>query len=219
MVITAIERTRGRRGRVDVYVDGEPRLQLGREFVRTRRLRPGDTVEAEQLQALAEVDARQEALQVAAAMLARRPHSEREIRRKLALKRVAAQLIDETIEKLRSARLIDDAEFARGWVQARDEGSPRGRRLLAQELRSRGVETPLAHAAVLAVADDEAAYRAAERRSRSLRSLDYPAFRARMASFLQRRGFGWEDTRVAIDRCWREANGEPIADVFADDMG
>ncbi|HEX5478181.1 MAG TPA: hypothetical protein VFY79_00525, partial [Dehalococcoidia bacterium] len=82
MVITAIERARGRRGRVDVYVDGVARLQLGRAFVQTQRLRPGDLIEATRLEALAEADARAGATQAAVAMLARRPHSERELRRK-----------------------------------------------------------------------------------------------------------------------------------------
>jgi regulatory protein len=207
VVITAIERTRGRRGRVDVYVDGLARLQLGRELVRMRRLRPGDFIETEQLEALAEADARASAMQAAVAMLARRQHSEREVRRKLALRRVATPIIEETIAKLLAARLIDDAEFARSWVQARDEASPRGRRLLTQELRMRGVQVPVATAAAAAVADDEAAYRAAERRARSLASLDHATFRSRMASFLQRRGFGWETARAAIEHCWREIGG------------
>ena len=219
MIITAIERTRGRRGRVDVYVDGQPRLQLGREFVRTRQMRPGDLIEPEQIDALAEADARQSAMQAAAAMLARRQHSERELRRKLSMRRMAADVIDETVEKLRAARLIDDAEFARGWVQARDEGSPRGRRLLTQELRARGVQVHVAASAVAAVSDEEAVHRAAERRARSLASLEYPVFRARMASFLQRRGFGWEESRAAIDLCWRERGGAPVADDFADGIG
>lgn len=214
MVITAIERTRGRRGRVDVYVDGVARLQLGREFAHTRLLRPGDLIDAEQLAALADADARAGAMQAAVAMLARRQHSEREVRRKLALRRVAAPVIDETIEKLRAARLIDDAEFARGWVQARDEGSPRGRRLLAQELRMRGVQMAVATTAAAAVADDEAAYRAAERRARALASLDYATFRLRMASFLQRRGFGWDTARTAIARCWFEIGGDVVEDEF-----
>ncbi|HEX5480326.1 MAG TPA: regulatory protein RecX, partial [Dehalococcoidia bacterium] len=137
-----------------------------------------------------------------------------ELRRKLALRRVAAPLIDETIEKLRAARLIDDAEFARSWVQARDEGSPRGRRLLTQELRMRGVQMPVATTAAAMVTDDEAAYRAAERRARAFASLDYATFRSRMGSFLQRRGFGWDTARAAIERCWRERGGDAVEDDF-----
>jgi hypothetical protein len=76
----------------------------------------------------------------------------------------------------------------------------------------RGVQRAVAPTAAAAVADDEAAYRATERRARSLASLDYGTFRSRMASFVQRRGFGWETARTAIERCWRELGGDAVED-------
>src|SRR5689334_6309384 len=109
MIITAVERTRGRRGRVDVWLDGVTRIELGREFAQQQGLRPGAEVDRARIDALAEGDVRRQALQAAGAMLARRPRSEREIRRRLAQRRFEPALIDETIAKLEHARLIDDA--------------------------------------------------------------------------------------------------------------
>jgi regulatory protein len=215
MIITSIERTARRRGRVDVYGDGERRAELGRALAMAA-LRPGQVVDAQQLAALAETDARQQAMQLAASMLARRAHSEREIRRRLAHRRFEPAVIDETIGKLAAARLIDDAAFARLWTEARDETSPRGRRLIVQELRQRGVERDIATSAAEPVDDEDAAYRAAERRSRSMAALEYQAFRTRLSSFLQRRGFGWEASRRAVERCWTDLGGSTDADDLAE---
>ncbi len=204
MIITGVERQVRRRGRVDVYVDGALRFDVAREVARTRGLRPGRRIEAAEIEAIVALDQRRQALDAAVAMLARRPRSEREVRQRLRMRKFAAPLIDETVEKLRSAELIDDAEFARAWAESRDRSSPRGRRLIMQELRAFGVAAPVAVEAAASVSDADAAYRVAAKRSRSLASLDYVTFRNRLGAQLQRRGFGWETARAAVERCWRE---------------
>jgi regulatory protein len=215
MIVTALHRTPRRRGRVDVYIDGVRRCELGRKLV-DGALRDGDSVTEAQIEALVLTDARKEAMRIAAAMLARRARSEREIRTRLQRQRFAPELVDETIARLRSARLVDDAAFARTWADARDEMSPRGRRLIVQELRSRGVAGEVAANAAEAVDDEDAAYRAAARRSRSLHALDAQAFHTRLASFLQRRGFGWETSRRAVERCWQEVGAGTERSVLTD---
>ena len=78
-------------------------------------------------------------------------------------------------------------------------------RLIARELRANGVEAAIADEAAAAVSDEDAAYRLAARRLRSLAGLEYDAFRNRLGAYLQRRGFGWDVCRATVDRCWRGA--------------
>jgi regulatory protein len=171
-------------------------------------LRPGAAIDAAQIEAIVAADRRRAALETAAAMLARRPRSEREVRRRLEGRRFDAPVIEETVARLRELKLLDDAEFARAWTESRDRSSPRGRRLIVQELRAAGVAGPTAIEAASAVSEEEAAYRVAEKKARALASCDYRAFRDKLGAHLQRRGFGWETARATVDRCWREANGE-----------
>jgi regulatory protein len=207
VIITAINRNPKRRGRVDVYVDGERAFDIARDAAASRELRPGRPIDRSEIEALVAADARKQALDSAVAMLARRPRSEREIRRRLAKRKFAPALIDTTIEALRRHGFIDDAKFAASWTESRERSSPRGRRLVVQELRTLGVAAPLAHAAAAAVEEPEGAYRIASRRAASLATLDYASFRNRLAGFLQRRGFGWDVTRATVERCWRELGG------------
>lgn len=220
MIVTAVERTRGRRSRVDVYVDGAVLFDVARDTAADLGLRPGRAIDAGEAEAIVAADQRRQALATAAAMLARRPRSEREIRQRLAQRRFAAELIDATVARLRASKLIDDAEFARAWTESRDRTSPRGQRLLVQELRRYGVETSTAQAAAAEVSDPDAAYRVATKRARALGGLEYRAFRDRLGSFLQRRGFGWDVARATVERCWRESGGGASADDgVLDDSG
>jgi regulatory protein len=81
-----------------------------------------------------------------------------------------------------------------------------------QELRAHGVDAAVAAEAAAEVSDADAAYRVAARRLRSLAGLDERAFRGRLGSLLQRRGFGWEICKTTVERCWRESCGASPAD-------
>lgn len=214
MVITAVEAIAKRRSRVRVYADGVAVAELPAALARSERLAPGRTIEQAEIDAIVAKEERRRAMAAAAAMLARRPHSERQVRQRLARRQTDAAVVDETVARLLDVRLLDDAEFARAWADGRDRSSPRGRRLVVQELRAAGVDGDVALAAASAIDDGDAAYRLAASRMRSFRELEYEAFRARLAGLLQRRGFGWDVVRDTVARCWREAH--PGAD---DDPG
>jgi regulatory protein len=113
---------------------------------------------------------------------------------------------------LRALKLIDDAAYARYFAEARDRTSPRGRRLITQELRANGVDVDTAATATADLSDEEAAYRLASRRMRSLSGIEYDAFRSRLGGMLQRRGFGWDTARATIERCWTELGRERAED-------
>lgn len=204
MIITAVERSRRHRGRVDVHVDGAVACELARAFAETRGLRPGAEISRDQLAAIVADDRRRMALDAAVAMLARRPRSERELRQRLRRRSFEPELVEQTMARLRSTNLIDDVEYARAFTESRDRQSPRGSRLIARELRANGVDAAVADRAASAVSDEDAAYRLASRRLRSLAGLEYDAFRNRLGSYLQRRGFGWEVCRSTVERCWRD---------------
>ncbi len=203
MIVTAIERAH-RRGRMNIYIDGVVAFEIARTALGEHKLRPGREIDEDEIGAIVAAVARREALASALAMLTRRPRSEREIRRRLAQRKCDATLIDETIARLRTAKLLDDAEFARMWTESRDRLSPRGQRLMVQELRALGVANEIATDAASTVDDPEAAYRVASKRKRSLSRFAYPEFRTKLGAYLQRRGFGWDIARATVDRCWRE---------------
>lgn len=210
MIVTAVVR-KARRKAVDVYVDGQSALTIGRELAIERGIRPGLTVSHQQLRALAIDDARRAALETALRLLAYRPRSEQELRRRLRQKGFPKAPVDESLARLRQLGYVDDASFARFYTETQQSSRPRSRRLLTGELRGRGVEQSVAEEATADVSDEDAAYAAASRRLRTLRELEYQRFRERLGSFLTRRGFSYDVARRTIERCWSELEGDAIA--------
>lgn len=100
-------------------------------------------------------------LEAAARFLEVRPRSEAEVRRRLRDAGYRADLVAGALERLVELGYLDDAAFARAWVESRDRAHPRGARALRDELRRKGVatddiEAALAAREAAATGDDQA---------------------------------------------------------------
>jgi regulatory protein len=97
-------------------------------------------------------------MEAAAAYLALRPRSVDETRRRLRHAGYRADLVDQAVARLIELGYLDDAAFARAWVERRDRSRPRGELALRRELRARGVpEDAIAGALRSRGVDDELA--------------------------------------------------------------
>ena len=98
----------------------------------------------------AAVDDPAEVLAAAARFLEARPRSTDEARRRLRDAGYRVDLVDAALDRLTELGYLDDAAFARAWVESRDRARPRGARALRDELRRKGVATVDAEAALAA---------------------------------------------------------------------
>ncbi|MDQ4008867.1 MAG: RecX family transcriptional regulator, partial [Actinomycetota bacterium] len=96
------------------------------------------------------------------------------------------------LDRFEEVGLVDDAAFARAWVESRHTGRGLARRALAQELRRKGVSDDLA-AEVLDGIDPEdeteLARRLVRRKLRTMGRLDDRAKVRRLTGMLARRGY------------------------------
>ena len=81
-------------------------------------------------------------LDAAARFLEARPRSVGEVRRRLRQAGYREELIEASIERLTELGVLDDAAFARQWVESRDRAHPRGEHALMIELRQKGIDGP-----------------------------------------------------------------------------
>jgi regulatory protein len=202
--ITAIVAQKKDPNRVNIYLDGEFAFGLSR--IVAAWLKTGQRLEDEKIAKLQSEDAREKAYQQAMLYLSYRARSEAEIRQNLKKHEFAESVIEETLERLRQARLADDNEFARAWVENRSTFRPRSRRLLAMELRQKGLSDEAAQSALTGVNEEEAAYEAARKRAGRLSSLDWTDFRKKLSDFLARRGFSYVVIAPTVSRIWNETH-------------
>lgn len=187
--------------RVNVFIDGNFAMGLARTVVEREALWIGQELTQEQLDSLLAAETYHRALNASLHFLSYRPRSEGEIRQRLRKSGTDDEVIDRVIQQLRDWRYVDDADFAQRWVENRTLHRPRGSRLLAQELRAKGVD-PLIVDQALEDADlDETgqALDVARKRWRQLQDLDDAVRERRLIGFLQRRGFNFDSIRHSIE--------------------
>ena len=124
--------------------------------------------------------------------------SRSEMQKRLERDEFAPEIIATVLAELEARNWVNDAQFARDWVEDRAERKKYGRGRLAAELRRKGVDKDEVTAALDTVEDaDELARASAAAASRWKLSADetdreaIQAEKRRVGAFLQRRGFGW----------------------------
>lgn len=202
--ITAIEAQKRSPNRVNIYLDGEFAFGLAR--IIAAWLKVGQELSEEKIEQLQAEDARERAFQQALLFLSYRARSESEIRKNLRKHEIPEAVIEETIERLRRDGLANDREFADAWVENRKTFRPRSRRLMAMELRQKGLDDEDIQSAIETLDDEASAYEAAQKRAARLKGLEWNDFRRKLSDFLARRGFSYSVVAPVVTRIWNETH-------------
>lgn len=200
--ITNISVQKRNQQRVNVYLDG--RFAFGLAAIEAARLRVGQVLSDEEIDRLKQRDAVERAVGYGMNLLAYRPRSEAEIRRRLRKKDYETDAIDEALERLRRADLVDDRAFARYWVDNRFRFKPRGRAILRKELWQKGINDRIIEETLEDYDEENAIDRAAEAGIRRLRRYDSTAFRRKLNSYLRRRGFPYHLIKPIVEQAMAE---------------
>jgi regulatory protein len=204
--ITAIEVQKRTPNRVNIHLDGEFAFGLAR--IVAAWLRVGQELTEEKIEQLIGQDARERAYQQAMLFLSYRARSELEIRKNLRKHEIPEPVVDETIERLRQDGLANDDQFAQAWVENRNTFRPRSRRMMAMELKQKGLADEAIQSAIQTVDDDASAYEAARKRAARFKGLEWNDFRRKLSEFLARRGYSYSVIAPVVTRIWSEMHAD-----------
>ena len=197
-MITAITRERGRL-RVTINDDSEVLVPLS--LFRERPLTVGEPIDMEEYDQWLLLRQYRHALDRAVAFLAGRARSRREMEERLLRSGYRPCTVEMVLYKLEREHLLNDADFARQWVEARS-GRKLGRSRIAQELRRKGIDADEAEEALSAIGEDaqlaDAIALAEKAAARAKSDEDPRKTYQRIAAMLARRGFRWDITKEAL---------------------
>ncbi len=187
--------------RINVFIDEQFAFGMGSQISLDMGLHVGEQLDAGRIAALQAAEDLGKATNAALNLLAMRPRSIREIRDRLREKAYGPEAIDAAIEKLEGWNYVDDADFARFWVENRVTHRPRGKRLLAQELWQKGIDRETAEEAIdeSDLDEHEAALAIARSKMRSYAGLERAVVYRRLGGLLGRRGFGYDVVKPVLD--------------------
>ncbi|MBQ2954818.1 MAG: regulatory protein RecX [Clostridia bacterium] len=197
-VITAIRRERGR---YRVTVSEQEDVLVSASLMRERPLQEGQPIDLEEYDNWLMVRQYRHALDRAVGYLAARARSRHEVEAKLLQAGYRPCTVEMALYKLEREGLLNDADFAQQWVEAR-AGRKLGRSRIARELRHKGVSAEEAEAALEQIDDEEqlagAIALAEKTASRMKPGEDRRRAAARIQAMLARRGYGWDVVKEAV---------------------
>jgi len=209
--ISAIESQQKDPQRVNIYLDGK--FAFGLALITAGWLKVGQELSEEKIASLQAEDANEMAYQKALHYLSYRPRSLMEVRQNLLKRNIPATIVEATLKRLEAARLVNDQEFARAWIENRNTFRPRSRMALRAELRRKGISDEVAEPVLEEEVDDQAlAFAAARKYAPRLRDLTWFEFRQKLSGFLARRGFSYTTLSPVVSEVWKETR-------MADDGG
>ncbi len=179
MKITRLAYQKKDPNRVNVYVDGKFAVGLDVNDVVKLGLYQNQEISTEKLGEIIGESEFGKKLNAALNFLSFRPRSEFEIRQFFRRKKMTD--IEEVIAKLKTLGQINDAAFARWFVDQRQTFRPKGKRAIAMELRRLGIKTEIQSD----VSEESLARKA-------LGKYHGDKTPEKQKQFLARRGFDWE---------------------------
>ena len=200
--VTALKYQKKRRDRVSIYLDG--RFAFGVPEIVAARLKVGQSLSDAEIEALREHGSVEEAYNRALDYLSFRPRSQAEIVAYLQRHDTPDIQVEEVVERLKAAGLVDDQAFAQFWVENREQFRPRGPRALRYELQRKGINQEAIGLALEGVDPSAGAYQAAARKAQQLSHMDWPEFSRKLVDYLARRGFDYDVAKEVANRYWSE---------------
>ncbi|WP_079051852.1 recombination regulator RecX [Streptomyces regalis] len=138
------------------------------------------------------------------------PRTRKQLADALRKREIPDDAAEEVLSRFEEVGLINDSAFADAWVESRHHGRGLARRALAQELRTKGVDSTLIDAAVAQLDSEQEEATARElvaRKLRSTRGLDRDKRLRRLAGMLARKGYP-EGMALRVVRQALEEEGE-----------
>ncbi|MFF0160988.1 recombination regulator RecX [Streptomyces sp. NPDC005263] len=138
------------------------------------------------------------------------PRTRKQLADALRKREIPDDAAEEVLSRFEEVGLINDSAFADAWVESRHHGRGLARRALAQELRTKGVDSTLIEAAMTQLdseQEEETARELVARKLRASRGIDREKRLRRLAGMLARKGYP-EGMALRVVRQALEEEGE-----------
>lgn len=136
--ITAIQAQK-RKGRYNIFIDGQYRFPVSEEVLIQFRLHKGQEITNEQIKVITDADAVSKAYTKALDYLSYQLRTEKEIIQYLQQHGFTDLQIEPVLQRLRDQGYINDLEYAKSYVRTIAKTSDKGPKVITQNLRRKGI--------------------------------------------------------------------------------
>ncbi len=188
--------------RVNVYLDGVFGFGIDLDNLVLSHIKIGTVLTDEEVEKIIRKAEFQKTLDKLLRFATFRPRSEKEIDDYFKRKKVHESMWKDLIEKLQHFELLDDAKFAKWWVEQRQSFRPKAKRILNQELRIKGIKQETINKVLqeTPVDEEKMARELLAKRSYKWEGLEPRDAKQKKFQYLAGKGFDWEVVEKVIKK-------------------
>jgi regulatory protein len=194
------------RNNVVIKFDNQSELVINYEIFLKGGLRKGNEVSSDRFSFLVEENEKHTIKTDAVNFLARRIHSEKELRTKLLRKKYKPNMIDEIIDELKEKELIDDYKYGLIFTEEKMRTKLWGEKRIKGELIKRGINFDLISQVIKEKFPEgnklNNAIALAEKKMKTLSKYDLERRKLaeRIYSYLSSRGYDYQTSKEAVEK-------------------
>lgn len=195
--------TQKRAGRYNLELDGRFAFGISENVLAKFGLLKGRELSQEEIERIKQANLVDQGLKVAMNYLSPALRTKKQVKDRLLSKEIQADIADQVIDYLLTQQLLDDAIYAKAYVNTKQVFSPKGPRVIAMELKKAGVSDELIEDALANYAEEDQlaiAIKMAEKIAKSHRRDSNRIRQQKTAQALVQKGFSFEIASQAIDQ-------------------
>lgn len=196
MKLTDIKQQVKRQDRYSIYVDGKYIFSFSENELINSGLKIGQELSEQELSGLKDQAVLDKAYDRTLNLISHRPRSEWELRDYMKRKGYDEDVASQTLSRLRKRGYVDDADFARRWVENRRLLKSTSKRRLSQELHQKHISDDIIRHVLEADETDERKVlrELIERKRKQTKYQD----NLKLMQYLSRQGFNYDDIKSAL---------------------
>jgi len=195
--ITNIDYDEKRPGKADIFLNGKKTFSMN--AFDAALLERGSVMDPAEVEKRALEDEKQRCWASALRLLGVRSRSRMELKRRLLDKKFSEEAAELSLIRAEKAGIINDEAFAKEWIDSRMRNHPKGRYLLKQELKLKGIDETLIDRLLEEGLDETAAaLTLLHKKAWKWKGLNDPVFKQKAYTFLAGKGFTFDIAKEAV---------------------
>ncbi len=190
------------KNRVNLFLDGKFAFALDLENFVKLGLKVGLELNEVEVQKITSEGEFSQVFQKLLNFATLRPRSYKEVSDWLKRKKVRESFQKKLINKLKKLDLLDDARFARWWVEERREFRPRSKKALYSELFKKGIDKNIIKQTLEETGIDEISLAKRDLEKRKTKWTKYTDIyerKQKQMEYLARKGYGWDVIKKVVE--------------------
>ncbi len=194
-VITKIEQQKKNKKRFNIYINDEYSFSIHEDILVKFRLYKGSVLEGEIIDEILLEEETNRTWQKGLKFISYKPRTRKEVSTYLLKQGYNPEQVESVLDKLQAENWINDNHYAEQFIAQRLSSNPKGKKLIAFELRNRGIDQEIINKQIEVIDQEkelQLANKLIEKKYTQTKFEDWDTFQRKMSGFLQRRGFSYD---------------------------